>query len=267
MPDEAREWVAALANQPQSRGGGQKKATMVSAGKTEPESTGSVGKRKVKSGSSTRRKSRRGKAKDKWDSDENDEDAEDEEEEEEEEEKEEEEGGREEEVEEKDDESDVEMENVDIKARNKGKGRVKAKPKIQVKTSTVKSKSKSKEDEVLRVREAKGLRMSARTRAKVICVFLRPLFLFCTEGLLYYCVLRCKRPGNDREWKQVEMKIELMIMTMMIFSLSLLFRSRIFFKKLWIMCILGVCLGVLYHILFRKIHYHYFECVRTCLVL
>jgi len=43
----------------------------------------------------------------------------------------------------------------------------------------VKSKSKSKEDEVLRAREAKGLRTSARTRAKVICVF------FCASLLLY----------------------------------------------------------------------------------
>lgn len=84
LPDETREWVATLANQHQSRGGGgQKKVTMatVSTDKTEPASTGSVGKRKAKHGA---RKSRRGKAKDRWNSDENDNDEEEEEEEEEE---------------------------------------------------------------------------------------------------------------------------------------------------------------------------------------
>lgn len=178
MPDETREWVTALANQPQSRSGGQKKATTVSASKAEPESTGSVGKRKVKSGGGAGRRGRRGKVKDRWDSDENDEEAEEEEEEEAGQE-----GGEEEEAEEsvEEKESDLEMEN---KGRSKSRGRVKAKPKVQVKTNTVKSKSKSKEDEVLRAREAKGLRTSARTRAKVICVFLPPFFL-CFLFLLY----------------------------------------------------------------------------------
>ncbi|KAF9443853.1 ARM repeat-containing protein [Macrolepiota fuliginosa MF-IS2] len=169
LPDETREWVA---NSYQHQRKERKATTAATAtgggGAASDKEGGSAvvsagGKRKASKSRGSAAKRRKGK-KDKWDSDENDDDEEEEEEDVDM-------DGQDEE--EQAEGSDVEMESVDGKgkARARGKGRARVQPKAKAKATGAKPKAKSKskrekEEEDREAREAKGLRTSARTRAK-----------------------------------------------------------------------------------------------------